>query len=95
MEEMDAINVLKIAADVIIEDVIHSVAIKDSESLKIINVQNAQKIATNVMEMDAILDLAIKDMEMIWENPENVKNVLIIVPTVTKENAEDAPMVFH
>ena len=75
---------------VIIEDVIHSDAIKDSESPKIINVPNVQKIATNVMEMDAILHLAIKDTEMIWEDPENVKNVLKIVHTVTEENAEDA-----
>ena len=95
MEEMDAINVLKIAEVVIIEDVIHSDAIKDSESPKIINVPNVQKIATNVTEMDAILHLAIKDTEMILEDPENVKNVLKIVHTVTEENAEDALTVFQ
>lgn len=95
MEETDALNVPKIAEVVIIEDVIHSDAIKDSELPKIINVINAQKIATNVMVTDAISDLAIEDLEMIWENPENVPNVLKIVPIVSEENAEDVLTVFH
>jgi len=95
MEEMDALNVLKIAENVTIEDVIHSDVIKDSELPKIINVKNVQKIVTNVMVTVAISDHAIKDMEMIWEDLENVSNVQKIVHIVIEDYAEDVPTVFH